>query len=106
MTAKAQYRMPTEARPANPFMRPRHTPPIDPGPRDRAMERVAGRHVAGVGHRCLACERFVAQAGGCPGCVPSQRDATPICHVDFLTGRFETAFPEGLGRRPRRRASA
>ena len=69
-------------------------------PIGRMRRQWGGRMVAGCGHRCLACRRFLGHrqyAGGCPGVRPSKRNATPLCHVDLLTGRME--YPLDADRR-------
>ncbi len=63
-------------------------------PLAKIRERFGTRMVSGCGHRCLICSSIVARGGPCPGLLPSDKDATPLCHVHFRTGVRACGDPE------------
>jgi len=64
-------------------------------PTHRLAADFADRLAPGCSPRCLTCFKTVCRGGPCPGVRPTDRTATPLCHVDLLTGRREFPFEVG-----------
>ena len=67
----------------------------DEAHRQRLMhvpQDVGYRRVRGHSRWCPSCRAFVGAAGGCPGVRAGDDDARlrPLCHVDRITGRYES----------------
>lgn len=62
-------------------------------PTGQAKKKLEGRYVQGCHHRCFTCARFVGHRRHCcTGVVGRNPETTPVCHVDFRTGRRENPF--------------